>query len=297
MDDTDRYSENNFNSSSFPELCSPRVGPYISPLFSEYDNRLYRTMVCYNCLSVLLIRKDWNYVQCGECQKTNKIPRRVSKEIDYYEEPNTDLIGDIPYVYGVVNCPYCTTENKIRKEAQKVTCYDCGNSFSVNGYAERKRQRKNYASKSMPKIIQYREYIPVYQNNHDCCNNKNSTQLFLLSQILETLKQKKKPLVMYPTLFADPFGFYFRDLIESNYNNRYDNYDNYRYNNDLAKSFNSSKSNFKKESESESNGFKITIRKKNKDEEDKKHNRLSKSCAFEKVFFTNKLNDSNNYDS
>ena len=294
MDETESYFDNNINTSNniYPEveIGSPDVGPYISPFISQNCDKIYSTMVCYNCLSVLMIRNDWNYVQCGECQKINKVPHKINNngDINNYEEPiNTDLVGDIPYVYGVVNCPFCSTENKIRREAQKVTCYNCGISFGVNGYSNRKKQ--NYVSRSMPKIIKYREFIPVNQNNHNCENNRNSTQLFLLNQILQTLKEKKKPLVAYPTLFADPFGFYYRDLINSNYNNRYDNYDNIKYNNDLGMS----KADLRKESES--NGFKITIRKKNKDE--KKGNKLSKSYAFEKVFFTNKLKDDFNKDN
>ena len=53
--------------------------------------------------------------------------------------------------------------------------------------------------------------------------------------------------------------------------------------------------NEKKKKENDSNGFRITIRKKNKDNIDKSYNgnNLSKSAAFEKVFFTNNLNDSN----
>ena len=291
--------ENNNNSQIYPEIGSPSVGPYISPTFNQnlsYNDQIYGTMVCYNCLSVLLIRHDWNYTRCGECQKINKVPHRSSTNTipnnnnmiynnninNFYENSqDNDFLGDVPYVYGVVNCPFCTTENKIRKESKRVTCYNCANSFSVNGYSSMKKQKN--VSRSLPKIIKYREFVPIYQNN-DCNCNNNSAQLFMLSKILDELKQKKKPLIAYPTLFHDPFGFYYRDLIGNN-----------RYVDDeikIRRPLSISKPTINKENDS--NGFKITIRKKNKDENENTENKLSKSAALEKVFFTNRLNDGNN---
>ena len=76
--DTFNY-ENNNNSQIYPEIGSPSVGPFVSPTFNQnlsYNDQIYGTMVCYNCLSVLLIRHDWNYARCGECQKINKVPHR-----------------------------------------------------------------------------------------------------------------------------------------------------------------------------------------------------------------------------
>ena len=284
------------NPQLYPEIGSPSVGPYISPTFNQnlsYNDQIFGTMVCYNCLSVLLIRHDWNYARCGECQKINKVPHRNTNQVPqnintiynnnvnnfYEDERDDDFLGDIPYVYGVVNCPFCTTENKIRKNAKRVTCYNCSNSFNVNGYSNNKRQ--TYVSKSLPKIIKYREFLPVYQNEQNCNCNNNMAQLFMLNKILEELKQKKKPVIAYPTLFSDPFGFYYRDLIG---NNRYENdYEDIKVRRPLSISKPSIKN------ESESNGFRITIRKKNKDENGE--NKLSKSSVFEKVFFTNRLND------
>ena len=309
--ENDIKSANKFNYQL--EIGSPSVGPYISPTFNQdnfYNDKIYGTMVCYNCLSVLLIRNDWNYARCGECQKINKIPHKLNSsvsqfnipstpsdsntikiynDINIYESPNdNDLIGDIPYVYGIVNCPYCTTENKIRREAKRITCYHCGNSFSVNGYSNMKKQ--NYLSKSVPKMIKYREFVPVSQNNHNCNCNHNYAQLLMMNKILQSLKEKKKPLIAFPTIFNDPFGFYYRDLIENNYNNNYENKNNsYK----MSHSLSTSKPNLKKESES--NGFKITIRKKNKN--DNGEDRLSKSDVFEKVFFTNRLKDDFNKDN
>ena len=289
----------NYQNNDFPEIGSPTSGPYISPTFNQnltYNDQIYGTMVCYNCLSVLLIRHDWNYTRCGECQKINKIPHKnytsfqqsnnnniYNNSNNFYEDSinNTDLIGDVPYVYGVVNCPFCTTENKIRKEAKRVTCYNCANSFNANGYSN--NNPNNYVKETITKVIHTGEYIPVYQDNSNCNCKNNSMQLFMLERILQELKEKKKPLIAYPTIFADPYGFKYRDLIW-NHNNRYGD-ENKKIRIPL------SVSQPKPKKEEESNGFRITIKKRNKNENNENKLAKSASSAFEKVFFTNRIKD------
>ena len=291
------YQTNNFQnyntltSREYPELGSPPVGPFVSPISPQelLNNKMYTTMTCYNCLSVLLVRKDWIFTRCGECQKINRIPReRITEnyyKYSYYQEDN-DLVGDIPYVYGLVVCPFCTMENKIRKEAKRVTCYNCANSFTVNGfYNDRINKINNYNKKYPNTFIKYNNYIPIYP---PCdCNCKQNTQILLLDKILENIKDIKKPQIAYPLLFNDPYGFHYRDLLRDNHNKRY-NENSYINNNQLVKSMN-----FQiKNKENESNGFRITIRKKNNNKNNI-GNKMTKSAVFEKVFFTNKLNNDN----
>ena len=286
---------NNINSQTiYPELGSPPTGPFVSPLPPEQllKSNLYTTMTCYNCLSVLLVRKDWNFTRCGECQKINRIPKAQITENynvnSYYQEDN-DLIGDIPYLYGLVNCPFCASENKIRKEAKRVTCYNCGNSFTVNGYSNDKIKRlSEYQNNKYPNyFMRYKEYIPIYIPQE--CNCKLNTQNLLLNQILENIKDIKKPSIPYPLLFNDPFGFRYRELFDDNHDNYNKRYDNNNY---LVKSMDFEINRKKKENESD--GFRITIRKKNKDKNNGK-NKMTKSAVFEKVFFTHKLKDDNKY--
>ena len=285
--------QTNYLRHSVSQMGSPPVGPFISPPSYQdlMNNKMYCTMTCYNCLSVLLIRKDWNYTRCGECQKINKIPKeRITENFEKYNylEKDSDLIGDIPYVYGLVNCPFCTTENKIRKEAKRVTCYHCFNSFTVNGYNNDKIRKINNINRFPNNFIKYREYVPVYLSND--CNCRQNAQMTILNKILETMKDNKKPLIPYPTLFYDPFGFKYKDLLDNNYNKRYDSYRN--NNNHLRKSMDDINKYNEEKKVNESNGFKITIRKKNKW---KNKNSMDKSAVIEKVFYTNKLNDDNKW--
>ena len=287
---TNYFTKYNPSESIYPELGSPPMGPYVSPIPPEQlmNKKIYTTMTCYNCLCVLLVRKDWNFTRCGECQKINRIPKeQITENFDkynYYQEDN-DLLGDIPYVYGLVNCPFCATENKIRKEAKRVTCYNCYNNFTVNGFQNEKINRiNNYNNKYPNTFIKYKEFIPVYFPHE--CDCKQKTELMLLNKILDNIKDIKKPTIAYPLLFNDPYGFKYRDLLESNHNKRYD-VDNYKYNNNsLVRSMDFQINKNKKENES--NGFKITIRKKNRDKNNN-GNKMTKSAVFEKVFFTNKL--------
>ena len=291
---SNNFLKYNPSSTIYPELGSPSVGPFITPMPSKdllRNNKMYTTMTCYNCLSVLLIRKDWIFTRCGECQKINRIPRQQITEnfenYSYYPEDN-DLIGDIPYVYGLVICPFCIMENRIRKEAKRVTCYNCGNSFSVNGYMNDKIEKISnaYKRKYPYTFIKYNEYIPVYP--YQDCNYRQNAQMLLLEKILESIKDIKKPKIAYPILFNDPFGFKYRDFLEED-NKRYYNYENrYDNNNKLVRSMDFQINKNKEED----NGFRITIKKKKKDN-NSIGNKMTKSAIFEKVFFTNKLNGDN----
>jgi len=33
-----------------------------------------KTIVCWNCQTVLMVKEDWNVVQCTNCDKINRIP-------------------------------------------------------------------------------------------------------------------------------------------------------------------------------------------------------------------------------
>lgn len=280
---SNNFLKYNPSTSIYPELGSPSVGPFISPIINKellQNNKMYTTMICYNCLSVLLIRKDWIFTRCGECQKINRIPREQITEdfqnFSYYQEDN-DLIGDIPYVYGLVICPFCTTENKIRKEAKRVTCYKCGNSFSVNGYKNNQIEKisNSYNKKSPYIFIKNNEYIPI--NTYRDCDCKRNTQIQLLNKILETIKDNKKPDIAFPILFNDPFGFKYRDLLE----------DNRRYYNNSSNDYRFSKMNFQinnNKKDNDDKGFRITIKKKNGGNKNI-GNKMTKSAVFEKVFF------------
>jgi hypothetical protein len=97
-----------------------------------------KTLMCWNCETILMIKEDWNVVQCPTCEKINRKP--IDKNmlannlnnlanIQYSNMNHFDV--NMPFVYVVIICPYCRTDNKVRKNAEHMICYKCHNSVNI----------------------------------------------------------------------------------------------------------------------------------------------------------------------
>ena len=237
-----------------------------------------KTVVCWNCQSLLLVKPHWQIVECSECNKLNRIlntgeedTRRIDVGRSY---GNLNVKNDVPYIYGIAVCPMCETENKFAKNATNINCYKCGFTMFLkdspfnNGinnlshsYDFTPRNYQNYGYINPPpynpNVIQVRGIFPVPpiipQYNHD----------YTLLKILELLNKKpKKKYIPYPM-----FPYY-------NYNEEPKQEIRYIP--------------FKEKKEPKDENFKITIRKKpkNKYSYNNGRYRLNNNNAFEKVFFT-----------
>ena len=237
-----------------------------------------KTVVCWNCQSLLLVKPHWQIVECSECNKLNRIlnteeedTRRIDVGRSY---GNLNAKNDVPYIYGIAVCPMCETENKFAKNATNINCYKCGFTMFLkdspfnNGinnlshsYDFTPRNYQNYGYINPPpynpNVIQVRGIFPVPpiipQYNHD----------YTLLKILELLNKKpKKKYIPYPM-----FPYY-------NYNEEPKQEIRYIP--------------FKEKKEPKDENFKITIRKKpkNKYSYNNGRYRLNNNNAFEKVFFT-----------
>ena len=237
-----------------------------------------KTVVCWNCQSLLLVKPHWQIVECSECNKLNRIlnteeedTRRIDVGKSY---GNLNVKNDVPYIYGIAVCPMCETENKFAKNATNINCYKCGFTMFLkdspfnNGinnlshsYDFTPRNYQNYGYINPPpynpNVIQVRGIFPVPpiipQYNHD----------YTLLKILELLNKKpKKKYIPYPM-----FPYY-------NYNEEPKQEIRYIP--------------FKEKKEPKDENFKITIRKKpkNKYSYNNGRYRLNNNNAFEKVFFT-----------
>ena len=237
-----------------------------------------KTVVCWNCQSLLLVKPHWQIVECSECNKLNRIlntgeedTRRIDVGRSY---GNLNVKNDVPYIYGIAVCPMCETENKFAKNATNINCYKCGFTMFLkdspfnNGinnlshsYDFTPRNYQNYGYINPPpynpNVIQVRGIFPVPpiipQYNHD----------YTLLKILELLNKKpKKKYIPYPM-----FPYY-------NYNEEPKQEIRYIP--------------FKERTEPKDENFKITIRKKpkNKYSYNNGRYRLNNNNAFEKVFFT-----------
>ena len=90
-----------------------------------------KSMVCWNCLSVLTVKPTWGIIQCPHCDKFNRVPdcdegEKLRLKLD---KNNFDIAS--PYVFVIMTCPFCKEDNKVKKETEHVVCCNCYNSFSI----------------------------------------------------------------------------------------------------------------------------------------------------------------------
>ena len=146
-----------------------------------------KTIVCWNCLSVLMVKDEWSVVKCTNCGKINRVPGtedNIESAIRLNDNMNHfDLY--VPYVYAVITCPFCQTENKVRKDAEHVVCFQCHNSYNIQkepweNYANAKNNNKEYPQVEQPPIVNT-------NNTHSC----DETQKLLKKLIKQLEKQPK----------------------------------------------------------------------------------------------------------
>ena len=90
-----------------------------------------KSMVCWNCLSILTVKPTWGLVQCPNCDKFNRVPDCDEGEKTRLKLDKNNLDIASPYVYVVMTCPFCKEDNKVKKETEHVICCNCYNSFSI----------------------------------------------------------------------------------------------------------------------------------------------------------------------
>ena len=154
-----------------------------------------KTMVCWNCASVLMVKDEWSVVKCTNCGKINRVPGtedNVDSAIRLNDNMNHfDLY--VPYVYAVITCPFCQTENKVRKDAEHIVCFQCHNSYNIQ-----KEPWENYCPKKDNKEYPVVENPPIVNKCESChgcgkcngCNNDETTKL--LKKLIKQLDRNPK---------------------------------------------------------------------------------------------------------
>ena len=155
-----------------------------------------KTIICWNCVSVLMVKDEWSVVRCTNCGKINRVPGtednldgaiRLNDNMNHF-----DLY--VPFVYAVITCPFCQAENKVRKDAEHIICFQCHNSYNV--------QHEPWENLVANKSINNKEYPIVQQPNviNTCDNSGNEETQRLLKKLIKTLKnQEKKPIPIFPS--------------------------------------------------------------------------------------------------
>ena len=159
-----------------------------------------KTMICWNCASVLMVKDEWSVVKCTNCGKINRVPGtedNIDSAIRLNDNMNHfDLY--VPYVYAVITCPFCQAENKVRKDAEHVICFQCHNSYNI--------QHEPWENMVAYKNLNNKEYPIVQQPTvvNTCDNSGNEETQRLLKKLIKTLKNqenKKKPMPIMPPLY------------------------------------------------------------------------------------------------
>ena len=159
-----------------------------------------KTIICWNCVSVLMVKDEWSVVRCTNCGKINRVPGtednidgaiRLNDNMNHF-----DLY--VPFVYAVITCPFCQAENKVRKDAEHVICFQCHNSYNIqhepweNMVANKSPNNKEYPIVQQPSVI------------NTCDNSGNEETQRLLKKLIKTLKNqenKKKVIPIMPPLY------------------------------------------------------------------------------------------------
>ena len=154
-----------------------------------------KTIICWNCVSVLMVKDEWSVVRCTNCGKINRVPGtednldgaiRLNDNMNHF-----DLY--VPFVYAVITCPFCQAENKVRKDAEHIICFQCHNSYNIqhepweNMVANKSKNNKEYPVVQQPTVV------------NTCDNSGNEETQRLLKKLIKTLKnQEKKPIPIMP---------------------------------------------------------------------------------------------------
>ena len=154
-----------------------------------------KTIICWNCVSVLMVKDEWSVVRCTNCGKINRVPGtednldgaiRLNDNMNHF-----DLY--VPFVYAVITCPFCQAENKVRKDAEHIICFQCHNSYNIqhepweNMVANKSANKKDYPVVQQPTVV------------NTCDNSGNEETQRLLKKLIKTLKnQEKKPIPIMP---------------------------------------------------------------------------------------------------
>lgn len=287
-----------------PELSGPVGEPSpeaplnINSEINIQQPKAEKTIVCWNCLSVLIVKDNWNVVECSECHKLNRVPHDDipgggSNKMSLADSYNHFDV-EIPYIFGIVVCPFCRTENRFRRDANHVVCFKCHHSFNVRGGLDSDNNKGvvyNFPTHDIyrfsdlyPDIIQYRGYYPQPLTIPKC--NCNETEL-MLQKILKTIKKKNEKEQSPPRNNIIPYPMY-NPFLFMNRLPLYDDYPPPRREYTPAPQIHyipyKPEPERERERERETNqGFKITIRKKSPGDFGAS---VSKSAAFEKIFYT-----------
>lgn len=249
--------ENNVEKVIRGEKLPPPVN-YVNPM---YDNDGHKTIICWNCDTILLIGDDWDIVQCTNCDKLNKVSDEVEGGNSAYQNKFNNKLNhfetNIPYIFVIVFCPYCGKQNKAHKGTQHLVCYKCNHSFNIESLSPSGNKTKfhtggstlsSYNSNTIKfsDIMTYNNMIPaisqhqyVYPNNSNMfyhqmpMNPSDYVKNGYYNPYFNAYYPNVYPAPIFHNYLYDPIpnknhmlDYYLRPRIKKNYPNNYINKNN-----------------------------------------------------------------------
>ena len=252
-----------------------------------YSNQIVIT--CWNCLNRFHSFIFQEVTKCPKCNKYNRVPKaNISQNLNNFT--NDIIINNLD---KIISCPFCYTKNIFQREADELLCYKCGNNIRQVSVNSQLNCQKEENSKIIGwKIVPSQQTIltpPIVSPNPvtPSLQIEYNTD-YLLKKILKNLKKQKnindenemQPFKYNPfpppNLFPYPFADYF---ITKRVRNIDDEFGRER-NNKICPSEIRYIPIKTENNKPNTNGYKITIRKKKRNEKG-----ISKSTIFEKVFY------------
>lgn len=254
-------------------------------IFNQKTNSNQIIISCWNCLNRFHSYTFQEVAKCPKCSKYNRVPNvNISQNLNHFSNDIT-----INNLDKIITCPFCYTKNIFQGEADELLCYKCGNNIrqgSINSQKEENRKIIGW------KIVPSQQTIltpPIVPPNPVTTSLQiESNTDYLLKKILKNLKKQRNlddinAIQPYkynpfppPNFFPYPFADYF---ISKRIRNMDDELGRERNNKIYTPEIRYIP--IKTENNKQnSNGYKITIRKKHR-----QRNEISKSTIFEKVFY------------
>ena len=255
-----------------------------------YSSQNQKSFKCWNCSNIFNANNSLEVAQCPKCFRYNRVP---NANINNFS-PNSNEFEknlEINNTDNIIICPFCNAKNLFRREAEELICYKCsknikngfGSFFIINKDGEQNPFNKEIIGWRIAPNQNILPPAPItpspkYESNTD----------YLLKKILKSLKKQKNSnktnTIQTPIYNPFPTPTFIPYPIMDYYSNRRSiSYIDDDYRNDRNYIMNSKEIRYipiKYEQREGKDGYKITIRKKDKRGQD-----ISKSTIFEKVFY------------
>lgn len=109
MDEENENTNNiNYDMNTIRSNASQKVkSNYDQPIDKVPYIKGEKTILCWNCQSILMVKEEWSVIQCTNCQKINRIPGTEKKEPLPLNDCTNHFDLYLPYVVSIYKLIIC----------------------------------------------------------------------------------------------------------------------------------------------------------------------------------------------